>query len=96
MHVWYSNIYVNVKWANNLSASVKLEKGTREGGLTSLFLFNLFDQGLTENLSNSSGTLRIKKTSYNVFIYADDLLLISTTVSGHHTDIHYMCQLLYN
>ncbi len=96
MHVWYSNIYVNVKWANKLSASVKLEKGTRQGCLTLPFLFNLFYQGLTENLSNSSGGLRIKKTSYNVFIYADDLLLISTTVSGLQTlikcDNHYITE----
>ncbi len=85
MHVWYSNIYVNVKWPNRLSASVKLEKGTTQGGLTSPFLFNLCYPGLTQNLSNSSGGLRIKTTSYNVFIYADDLLLISTTVSGLQT-----------
>ncbi len=61
MHVWYFNMYMNVKWASKLSASVTLEKGTRQGGLTSPFLFNLFDPGLTENLSNSSGGLRIKK-----------------------------------
>ncbi len=85
MHVWYSNIYVNVKWANKLSASVKLEKGSRQGVLTSPFLFNLFYEGLTENLCNSSRGLRIKKTSYNVLISADDILLISITVSGLQT-----------
>ncbi len=96
MHVWYFNIYVNVKWANKLSASVKLEKETRQGGLTSPFLFQFIYQGLTENLSNSFGGLRITKTSYNVFIYADELLLICTTVSGLQTPIkcanHYMTE----
>ena len=80
--MWYCGLYVQVKWNHKLSESIKIEKGTRQGGLTSPFLFNLFYQDLAEGLSNETGGLRIKNTSYNVFIYADDLLLTSATVAG--------------
>jgi hypothetical protein len=93
LHLWYSDLYVQIKWGSKMSCPVKLEKGTRQGGLTSPFLFNLFYQGLAENISRSPGGLRIKRTSYNVFIYADDLLLVSTTVSGLQTMIE--CANLY-
>ncbi len=42
-------------------------------------------EGLTEN----PGGLRIKKNSYNVFIYAADLLIVRTTVTGLQNLIDY-------
>ncbi len=42
-------------------------------------------EGLTETLCG----LRIKRNSYNVFIYADDLLIVSTTVTGLQNLIDY-------
>ena len=57
-------------------------KGTRQGGLSSPFLFNLFHQYLINELSNSADGIKIKNVSYNVFCYADDILPASLTVTG--------------
>ena len=73
---------VTVKWADKLSSKIHVNKGTRQGGLSSPFLFNLFYQELVDTLSHCAGGLRIKDTTYNVFCYADDLLLCSLTPTG--------------
>ena len=55
---------------------------SRQGGLTSPFLFNLFYEDLINQLSDCIGRININDHSFNVFCYADDLLLTSLTVSG--------------
>ena len=57
-------------------------KGTRQGGLTSPLLFNLVYKDLIDELGSCSGGISIDNDKYNVFCYADDILLASTTVSG--------------
>ncbi len=79
---WYTDLFIQMKWNQKLPSPIKLEKETRQGGLTSPYLFNLFYQGLAEGLTETPGGLRIKRNSYNVFIYADDLLIVCTTVTG--------------
>lgn len=65
-------------------------------GLTSPFLFNLFYQDLIDSLSNLNSGLKINTVSYNVFAYADDLLLLSSTATGLQRLIDhansYICQ----
>ena len=82
MFVWYHNLVVKVKWNGSLSNTFKIEKGTRQGGLTSPLLFNLFYYDLVESLSNCHGGIKVKGHSYNVFAYADDILLTSSTCTG--------------
>ena len=82
MYSWYRNMNVLIKWNGKVSAPVQIEKGTRQGGLSSPFLFNLLYEDLIHQLSAITGGIRINGLSYNVFCYADDLLLTSTTVTG--------------
>ena len=78
---WYSK--QNYISSNYMSSKlISVEVGTRLGRLTSSFLFNLFYQEMIEQLSSTPEGLRIHNVSYNVFCYADDLLLASTTVTG--------------
>ena len=42
MHTWYSKLTVQVKWCGTLSSTIEVGVGTRQGGLSSPFLFNLF------------------------------------------------------
>ena len=56
--------------------------GTRQGGLSSPYLFNLFYQELIDLLSKCTGGIQIGENSYNVFCYADDLVLTSLSVTG--------------
>ena len=39
---WYNRLSVQIKWCNQLSSKVKICVGTRQGGLSSPFLFNMF------------------------------------------------------
>jgi hypothetical protein len=82
LYSWYEDLKVLIKWNGKVSAPVKIEKGTRQGGLSSPFLFNLLYEDLIHQLSDIAGGIKINGLSYNVFCYADDLLLTSTTVTG--------------
>ena len=46
---WYGKINVQIKW-QYLSNPIPICKGTRQGGLTSTFLFNLFYKDLVNSL----------------------------------------------
>ena len=81
LYFWYAKIKVNIKW-NGFSEDILIGKGTRQGGLTSPLLFNLFYEPLVDILSKLDGGVSIGKHKYNIFCYADDILLASTTVSG--------------
>ena len=61
--------------------SIKVCKVTRQDGLSSPFLFNVLYQELVNELSNSADGIKITNVSYNVFCYADDILLASLTVT---------------
>ena len=82
MHTWYSKLTVQVKWCGTLSSAIKVSVGTRQGGLSSPFLFNLFYQDFISLLSNYSGGITIHNDAYNVFCYADDLIIASLSVTG--------------
>ena len=79
---WYSCLVVYVRWGDKISAPIDIRKGTRQGGLSSPFIFNLLYQDLVEELSTMNCGVSIGGTTYNLCCYADDLLLCSLTVSG--------------
>ena len=81
LYVWYSNIKVQIKWGN-LSDEIPVCKGTKQGGLTSPYMFNIFYMDLINILSKQQGDITIGCHKYNAFCYADDILLTSITVSG--------------
>ena len=82
MMTWYKSICVRVKWGDRLSESISIKRGTRQGGLSSPFLFNLFYRDLIDRLTGCIGGIRIGTKSYNVFCYADDILICSLSVTG--------------
>ena len=82
MHNWYSNMQVFVKWNGSLGPRIPVLKGTRQGGLSSPFLFNIFYKDLISSLSDATGGIMINGSMYNVFCYADDILLTSLTPTG--------------
>ena len=79
---WYNRLTVQVKWCQKLSTKIDVCIGTRQGGISSPFLFNIFYQDLVEKLSKCSGGILINNDTYNVFCYADDLILTSLSVTG--------------
>ena len=90
IYYWYtrSDMSVIVRWGGHDSEPIKVKKGTRQGGLTSPFLFNCFYRPLIAKLNSLQCGIRIIYIIYNVFCYADDILLASSTPSGLQTLIN--------
>jgi exonuclease III len=84
LYNWYDNISVQVKW-NGLGNVINVCKGTRQGGLTSPLLFNMFYKDLVDEIAAHDGGISISSERFNIFCYADDILLASTTVTGLQT-----------
>ena len=78
---WYSNLNVQIKWCGKYSTKINIHVGTRQGGLFSPYLFNFFYQKRIDSSKCTSG-IQICENSYNVFCYADDLVLTSLSVTG--------------
>ena len=68
-------ITVQVKWCGKLCRKIHVCVGTRQGGLSSPFLFNIFYHDFISILSNCTGGITIHNESYNVVCYADDLII---------------------
>ena len=65
-----------------LGGQISIECGTRQGGLTSLLIFNLFYEELISDLNQLDCGITIGNSNYNVICYADDILICSLTVTG--------------
>ena len=65
LHNWYCNITVKVKW-NKIGDSTNVCKATRQGGLTSCFMFNLFYKDMIDDLECQIGGCSIDNMSFNV------------------------------
>jgi len=77
VYVWDKSLHVRIKHNGFLLDLFQINKGTRQGGLTSPLLFNFFYQDLIKQLSDTVGGLKFGPNSYNVLAYADDLLMSS-------------------
>ena len=88
MLTWYSRQTVQIKWCHYLSPAIRLVQGTRQGGLTSPYLFNLFYKEIVSLLNDTEAGICVNQNRYNAFCYADDILLTSTTITGLQTLIN--------
>lgn len=79
---WYANQTNVVKWGNTTSNSYRLECGVRQGGLTSPDLFNVYVNGLMERLRSTKVGCNIGGVCVNSISYADDMVLLSPSISG--------------
>ena len=71
-----------MKRYGQLSDSMDVLQGTRQGGLSSPFLFNCFYEEMVRQIDAMECGIRIGDSSYSIFCYADDILLASLTVPG--------------
>ena len=51
-HFWYHQMSVRLRWKGALSSPIKVQRGTRQGGLSSPLAFNLFYHPLIEKLNS--------------------------------------------
>ena len=73
---------MQIKWCKQLSVKIGVYIGTRQGGISFPLLFNIFYQELVEALSKCLRGISINSDSFNVFCYADDLILTSLCDTG--------------
>ena len=78
---WFSISTAKVKWNNVLSESVPLAAGVRQGGVLSPLLFSAFIDIVLSELENFRHGCFINRECFNSLLYADDLLLLSTSVT---------------
>ena len=77
---WYEKNYASVKWGACYSPFVKLLTGTRQGGITSPYLFAVYIDDVITKLQKSALGCHIYNVCFNAFVYADDILLASISI----------------
>ena len=78
---WFAISSACVKWDGVISDTVSLSAGVRQGGILSPLLFSSYVDLVLSDLEDSTLGCFIKGQCVNSFLYADDLLLISISVS---------------
>ena len=89
---WFSKNCITVKWNGTTSDQVKLQSGVKQGGVLSPFLFSLFVDCVLKKLEKSKLGCFIGLQCLNSFMYADDIILLSISV----TDLQLMFDICSN
>jgi hypothetical protein len=79
---WYRNQSNCIRWAGECSDAFKMECGVRQGGLTSPKLFNLYINGLIEELCRAHVGCHLGNICVNNISYADDMVLLAPSVGA--------------
>jgi len=89
LHNWYGKLVSAVKWNGVLSHYFSVSCGIRQGGVLSPLLFNIYVDGLIDDLEASNAGCCVCGRFFGCIMYADDLLLLSASVFGlqHMLDI---------
>jgi len=81
LSTWYSNSTSIVNWFGAISVSYKLRAGVRQGGVLSPVLFAKYVDIVITKIEDSIMGCQIGSLSMGILMYADDLVLISASVS---------------
>src|SRR6266516_5380883 len=78
---WFGKNFTVIKWGGILSRRVPLLSGVKQGGILSPLLLSLFVDIVLKKLEKASIGCFIHNKCYNSFMYADDIILLSITVT---------------
>ena len=78
----YSHTNVKVYVNGSFSDCWNTFKGVRQGGITSAFLFNIYNDEILRKISHEKAGCYLGINKINVQAYADDIVLISSSVSS--------------
>ena len=95
MEEWYIKCFARVRWINSLSDPIKLNAGVRQGGILSPMMFSIYVDCVLKELKDSQLGYHIREMCLNAIMYADDLILLSISVSELKALIE-ICQLKFN
>ena len=81
LYSWYTKNFMQIKWKNELSEWFQVEAGVRQGGVLSPFLFAIYIEDVLLELKNKRKGCVIGGTYLGCILYADDILLLSQSVT---------------
>ena len=87
---WYSKCYCYIKWGNAISGSFKVSAGVRQGSVLSPALFAVYVNGILTALDNCG--CKLFGFNFGSFMYADDLILIASSVTSLQKMIDICCK----
>ena len=82
LYKWYSQLQARVKFNGEVSDIYSIYRGTRQGGILSPIIFNIFLNDLLIELKSAQHGVRLGNMLLNSVAYADDVSLISATATG--------------
>ena len=86
---WYSKLYSSVRWGSSLSDNFQIRCGIRQGGVLTPILFCVYVDEILQKLSKRG--CKINEMYFSAFMYADDLVLLSPSVSELQAMIQICC-----
>ena len=89
---WYANQRMQVRWGSAVSAPFSVGNGVRQGGIISPVLFNLYMNGLSDQLRECNTGCMVGNTVVNHLMYADDLVIVSPSSAGFQQLLHICSQ----
>ncbi len=78
---WYTKTFSKVKWMESESNFFQTSAGVRQGGILSPFLFAIYIEDVLIELKVQGKGCKVGDTYLGCILYADDILLLSQSVS---------------
>ena len=85
---WFACGLTCLKWGNVFSRVFKLQCGIQQGGVLSPHLFAVYVDSLVDAVERCNIGCCVKWASVSIVLYADDILLLSHSVTGLQQLLH--------
>jgi hypothetical protein len=82
LEMWFSISATCVKWCGDVSYFFRPRAGVRQGGVLSPLLFSLAIDSIVYRTKSANVGCYLSTICCSIFLYADDILLLSPTVTG--------------
>lgn len=90
---WYSKCVISVKFNGILSSHFRMEAGVKQGGILSPVLFTVYINVLLSKLKSSGLGCSIYGAYFGCFMYADDIVLLSQSVTTMQKMLNLCCKI---